>query len=305
MKNKRFFYLGIFLVLILFLALIVFLSKNKNGSDNRIIVTTSFYPIYFLTSQIGGDLVDVINLTPSGTEPHDYEPTARDIVRIRKSEILILNGGGLEVWGDEIKKSVKNNLSVIVLGDELIKDELNDDEGGMKDPHIWLSPVLAVKMAEKITSELGKIDSKNYDYYKSNLNTLKTRLFELDNEYRLGLSNCKKKDFVTSHSAFGYLANEYNLKQLSIAGISPEEEPSSKQLAQVAQFARENEVKYIFFESLINPRLSEVVADEIGAKTLVLNPIEGLIEQDIALGKSYITEMRANLDNLKIALECD
>lgn len=305
MKNKRFFYLGIFLVLILFLALIVFLSKNKNGNDNRIIVTTSFYPIYFLTSQIGGDLVDVINLTPSGTEPHDYEPTARDIVRIRKSEILILNGGGLEVWGDEIKKSVKNNLSVIVLGDELIKDELNDDEGGMKDPHIWLSPVLAVKMAEKITSELGKIDSKNYDYYKSNLNTLKTRLFELDNEYKLGLSNCKKKDFVTSHSAFGYLANEYNLKQLSIAGISPEEEPSSKQLAQVAQFARENEVKYIFFERLISPRLSEVVADEIGAKTLVLNPIEGLTEQDIALGKSYITEMRVNLDNLKIALECD
>lgn len=296
------------IVLILFAGVFVAV-KNRNTPatmDNRISVVTSFYPIYFLTTQLGGDLVNVTNLTPAGTEPHDYELTSQDIVKIKKSKLVFLNGGGLETWTEDIIKNFKLGApTVIILGDTLIDQEINLEDGTKKDPHIWLSPVLAIKMAEKIAAELSRIDPQNKSYYESNLSVLKTKLVNLDSAYGVGLKNCKRKDFITSHSAFGYLARSYNLKQVSIAGLSPEEEPSSQQLAQVAEFARENDIKYIFFESLTSPKLSETIAKEVGAQTLVLNPIEGLSQAEINRGKNYLTEMEKNLENLKIALECE
>lgn len=296
------------MALVLFVGVFVAV-KNINTPatmDNRISVVTSFYPIYFLASQLGGDLVNVANLTPAGTEPHDYELTAQDIVKIKKSELVFLNGGGLEVWGDDIAKSFKlGKPEIVILGDALINQEINSESGTKKDPHIWLSPTFAIKMAEKIATELSRIDPQNKSYYESNLSILKTKLINLDSAYEVGLKNCKRKDFITAHSAFGYLAQTYKLKQVSIAGLSPEEEPSSQQLAEVAKFARENEIRYIFFESLTSPKLSETIAKEVGAQTLVLNPIEGLSQTEINRGKNYLTEMEKNLENLKIALECN
>ncbi|EKE22133.1 MAG: Periplasmic solute binding protein [uncultured bacterium] len=274
--------------------------------SNKISVTTSFYPIYFLTSQIGGDLIDVANLTPAGTEPHDYEPTAQDIIKIKKSRLLFLNGGGLEVWSDDIKKGIGiSTPKIINLGDELINQQSKENSQDKKDPHIWLSPILAIKMAEKITASLVEVDSVNKDYYQSNFDILKTELINLDSDYKKGLANCLKNDIVTAHAAFGYLTQTYGINQISIAGLSPEEEPSIQQLAEVAKIAKENEIKYIFFESLTNPKLSQTIAREVGAQTLVLNPIEGLSENDLKQGKNYLTEMEKNLENLKIALECD
>jgi zinc transport system substrate-binding protein len=311
MNKKIFSFVIVGSVVIFLIGFFVFQKKITPATmNNKIKVATSFYPIYFLTSQIGGDFVEVNNLTPAGTEPHDYDLTAKDIIKIKKSEVLILNGGGLEVWEDEIKKSLaQDKVRLVVLRDELLKDEVANNKNNPRinndDPHIWLSPMLAIEMAEKITSELIKIDLTNKNYYQSNLNVLKTKLLNLDSDFRQGLEKCKKRDFVTAHRAFGYLAKEYSLNQIAIAGISPEEEPAPRQLAEISQFARENEIKYIFFESLVSPKLSQVIADEIGAGTLVLNPIEGLNDEEIGQGKNYITEMEANLENLKVALECD
>ncbi|KKP58879.1 MAG: ABC-type metal ion transporter, periplasmic subunit [Candidatus Moranbacteria bacterium GW2011_GWF1_34_10] len=285
------------IVLMLFVGVFVAVKNRKAPAtmDDRIMVTTSFYPLYFLTTQIGGDLINVQNLTPAGTEPHDYELTAQDITKIRKSKLLVLNGGGLEIWGDKINMNVRGPV-ILSLANEL---------GDGKDPHIWLSPTLAIKIAERVAIELIKIDPKNQLYYESNLSVLKTELINLDNAYKMGLKSCQKKDFVTSHDAFGYLAQGYGLNQVSIAGLSPDEEPSSKQLADVAKFARDNQIKYIFFESLVSPKLSETIAREVGAQTLVLNPIEGLSEDELNQGKNYLTEMKNNLENLKIALDCN
>lgn len=295
-ENKK---IPVIIAIVLMLFVGIFISvKNRNvptTMDNKMLVTTSFYPIYFLTARIGGDLINVENLTPAGTEPHDYELTSRDIIGIKKSKLLILNGGGLEPWDDKINMNISGPV-ILILSNEL---------GDGKDPHIWLSPTLAIKIAERVAIELIKIDSKNQLYYESNLSVLKTELINLDSAYKTGLKKCQKKDFVTSHNAFGYLAGEYGLKQISIAGFSPEEEPSSKQLAEVAKFAKDNQIKYIFFESLVSPKLSETIAQEIGAQTLVLNPIEGLSEEELSQGKNYLTEMEKNLDNLKIALECN
>lgn len=297
--NKESKKISVIVAIALMLFVGIFVSiKNRNTPatmDNKMLVTTSFYPIYFLTTQIGGDLINVENLTPAGTEPHDYELTAQDIVKIKKSKLLVLNGGGLEAWDEKINMNVSGP---IILS---LSDELSDG----KDPHIWLSPALAIKIAERVAIELIKIDPKNQLYYESNLSVLKTELINLDSAYKTELKNCQKKDFITSHDAFGYLAQSYGLNQVSIAGFSPEEEPSSKQLADVAKFARDNQIKYIFFESLVSPKLSETIAREIGAQTLVLNPIEGLSVEELNQGKNYLTEMKKNLENLKIALECN
>lgn len=302
--------ISIIIAMALMLFVGVFVSvKNRNAPatmDDKISVVTSFYPIYFLTAQIGGDLVNVYNLTPAGIEPHDYELTSQDIVKVKKSKMLVLNGGGLEVWSNDLKKIVGiNNPKVVLLSDGLINQEMIENGENKKDPHIWLSPSLAVKMSEKIVANLIEIDSGNKEYYQSNFNVLKTELINLDVSYKKELANCGKRSIITAHNAFGYLAKDYGISQISIAGISPEEEPSIQKLAQVAKIAKENEIKYIFFESLSNPKLSQTIAREVGAETLVLNPLESLSKEDIERGKNYFTEMKENLNNLKKALECD
>lgn len=280
-------------------------GKANLPLDNKISVVTSFYPLYFFTSEIGGDLAHITNITPAGAEPHDYEPTAQDITQIHDSQLLVLNGGGLEAWGDSIKSEIDNKKTLVIrVGDSLTNQKFTEEGDTITDPHVWLSPQLAQKMVDEITASFIKIDSKNSEYYKANAEALKLKLADLDKEYASSLKNCKQTSIVTSHSAFGYLASTYGLKQISISGLSPEAEPSAKQLTKISNFAKENSIKYIFFESLVSPKLSDTVATEIGAQTLVLNPLEGLSEDQLATGKNYITEMMANLDNLKIALEC-
>ena len=149
-----------------------------------------------------------------------------------------------------------------------------------------------------------KVDPKNKSYYYNNTNKLLSRLDGLDKEYKQGLINCNQKDIITSHAAFGYMAKTYGLNQVPISGLSPDAEPSSQQLAEITKFAKDHYLKYIFFESLVSPKLSETIANEVGAKTLVLDPIEGVSKVDIKSGKNYFTIMADNLKNLRIALEC-
>ncbi len=293
------------LVLIGFLSYALLWHKSVPQSATKLQVAASFYPLYFFTQQIGGDKADVMNVTPAGGEPHDYEPTAGDIARIENSKLLILNGGGLEAWGDKIKQNIdpKNTL-LVTAGEGLTNQQVLENGQSVTDPHVWLSPPLTEQMVDKIEAGYEQVDPSNAAYYRSNAEALKSKLVELDTEYKQGLANCSSKDIITSHAAFGYIATVYHLNQVSIAGLSPDAEPSPSQLATIAKFARDNHVKYIFFESLVSPKLSQTIATEIGAQTMVLDPIEGLTSDDIAAGKSYITEMQQNLANLKVVLQC-
>lgn len=278
------------------------LGMTKNS---KLQITTSFYPLYFFTNQISGDKAEARNITPSGAEPHDYEPTAQDIVHIENSNMLVLNGGKLEAWGDKIRENLKGkNVRIVVAGESLTTQEVEEQGKKIIDPHVWLSPPLAKKQVEKITQGFLKVDPSNSLYYQANEKKLGEELDRLDKEYKDGLHDCRQKDIITSHAAFGYLAAHYGLNQVSIAGLSPDEEPSAQKLAEVARFAKEHNVKYIFFESLVSPKLSETIAHEVGAKTFVLNPIEGVSDEDAKQGKNYITIMKENLKNLRIALEC-
>lgn len=268
-------------------------------------IVTSFYPLNFFASEIVQDKADVYNITPAGAEPHDYEPTTRDMVRIESADLLIVNGADFEPWAKDMPQILKNTDTVIaVTGAGLMRKSKIAEDESIRDPHVWLSPLLAKKQVEIILNALVKVDPKNEAFYKNNATALITKLENLDQEFKQSLSSCKKKDIITSHTAFQYLADAYGFNQMSVAGVSPDEEPSAQQLVKVAEFAKKNDVEYIFFESLVSPKLSETIAKEVGAQTLVLNPLEGLTDEEIAGGKNYFTEMKNNLTNLKIALEC-
>ena len=306
MNKKR--YIIVFLAGFIFvgvLALLLIRTPKAITSSNKLQVTTSFYPLYFFSTQIGGDKANVVNITPAGAEPHDYEPTAQDIAQIENSKLLILDGTGLEAWGNNVKQNLDpKNTVVLTVGDGLINQKVMEDGQNVIDPHIWLSPQLTKKITDKITQAFMQIDPVNSNYYQANADLLKAKLDNLDQEYKQGLSNCTEKNIITSHAAFGYLATAYGLNQIPIAGISPDAEPSPSQLADIVKFAKSNNVKYIFFESLVSPKLADTIATEVGAKTLVLNPIEGLSKDEISKGNNYLTEMQNNLTNLKTALLC-
>lgn len=272
--------------------------KQKKPGSEKIRVVASFYPLYFFAEQIGGDKADVVNITPFGAEPHDYEPTSMDMARIENSRILIINGN-FEPWIDKIKTNLEGKkITIVTAGEGLFNQKVQD-------PHVWLSPKLARKEVEAILAAFLKTDSSNRDYYQNNANKLLLNLDDLDKKYQLGLNSCRKKNIITSHASFYYLANEYGLIQTAIAGISPDSEPSPRQLTEISDFAKRNGVNFIFFEKLISPKFAETIAFEIGINTLLLDPLEGISQNELQSGENYFTKMEENLTNLKLALQCN
>jgi len=305
--NKK---IKIIISVVLGIIIVGFLLLMHNGKKtltptSKLQVVASFYPLYFFSEQIGGDKANVTNIVPAGAEPHDYEPTAQDMVKMENSRLIVLNGGGLEAWGNNIKQNIDaKNTTIVTAGEGLTTQQVTENGQTENDPHIWLDPPLAEKMVDKIVQGFVQVDPTNRYYYEANGNALKIKFFALDSAYKQGLSNCQEKNIITSHAAFGYLATTYSLNQMPIAGLSPDAEPSPQQLANIVKFAKDNKVKYIFFESLVSPKLAQTIATEVGAQTLVLNPIEGLSDQDLAQGRNYLTVMQENLINLEIALQC-
>jgi zinc transport system substrate-binding protein len=298
----------IFLIGFIYLIYLAFFPKQtpERESTSGIKVVTSFYPLYFFTKEIVGEKIDVINLTPAGAEPHDYEPNTADISQIEKSKLLIMNGLEFEPWGDKLRDQLDiREVKVLAVAEGLASLSI-DEEGEMRiDPHVWLDPILAKQQVVKITNAITAIDPNNRDEYESNSQKLQDKLTVLDQDFRDGLANCRLRHVITSHTAFGYLAAEYGFIQTAISGVSPDEEPAPQRLGEVADLAKQLNIKYIFFETLISPRLAETIAQEVGAQTLVFNPLEGLTQAEQAAGKNYFTIQRSNLINLQTALECN
>ena len=290
-------------------------NANDEGGD-KLKIVASFYPMVEFTKQVAGDHADVVGLIPSGAEPHDWEPTPTDVAAIQDADVFVYNGL-VESWADKTLESAKNDNRVDVMatdGIELIEGSEEHEEEGHEveeghqegehslDPHVWLSPVLAQQEVRHIEAALAKADPDNKDDYKKNADAYVEKLQALDEKFKSDLAGVKHKDFITQHAAFGYLARDYGLTQVPIAGLSPEQEPSPEEMADVVAFAKEHEVKTIFFETLVDPKIAQTIADEIGAKTDVLNPIEGLTDEDISKGLDYIGIMTNNLAGLVKAL---
>jgi zinc transport system substrate-binding protein len=250
-------------------------------------VVASFYPLAFAAEEIGGDRVDVHNLTPAGAEPHDLEVSPRDVAEVHDADLVLLLGRGFQPQLEDAAGSGPNVLRLL-------------DTPGLAlhpngDPHVWLDPLRYAKIVARIGRAFGD---------ESAAARLVDRLHALDSEYRRGLAHCERRDIVTSHEAFAYLAERYGLRQIAITGISPEAEPEPGELARVVALARERGVTTIYFETLVSPRIAETVARETGTKTAVLDPIEGLTKDAVARGENYFTRMRANLHALEQGLGC-
>jgi zinc transport system substrate-binding protein len=251
-------------------------------------------------------------LVPAGVEPHDWEPTPKDMAKISEADVLVYNGAGLEGWVDQVNGSLKEGLlttieaskgiTIMEGSEEADEEEHTHEEAGGLDPHVWLSPQLAIKEVRNIQEGLSQAAPEHADVFKANADNYVSQLESLDQEFQATLQDAKRKDFITQHAAFGYLAREYGLTQVPIAGLSPEQEPSAADMAHIVDFAKKNNVKTIFFETLASSNVADTISKEIGAKSAVLNPLEGLTKDDIANNLDYLAIMRQNLEALKTAL---
>ncbi len=282
--------------------------KPHSSTGSRLRVAATFYPIAEFSRQVGGTAVEVHTLVKPGTEPHDYDPSPQDIAGIYNSRVLVYNGAGLERWVGKLQNSLAKNGVVSVNTSSGLhlraKDPTDTENTSATDPHVWLDPALAMHQVTEIKAGLTAADPTHQALYERNANTYIAKLRELDTAFRSGLASCQLHDIVTSHQAFSYLAAQYGLHAIGIAGLSPDDEPSPAKLAQVADFAKNNNVRYIFFETLANPKLSQTIAQEIGAQTIVFNPLEGLTNAQVDDGQNYISVQQANLRALRTALDC-
>ena len=256
-------------------------------------VIAAFYPLAFAAEQIGGAKVDVHNLTPPGAEPHDIELTPKDVGRLQQADVVLYLSHGFQPAVEQAVAGAHGKRVDVLAGIGLRRGV--GDEAGKSDPHVWLDPVLFARVVRRIGALLGE---------PARAKALAKRVVALDGEYRSGLAHCTRKDFVTSHAAFGYLAARYGLHQIPITGIDPESEPSPRRLRDLIALVRREHVTTVFFERLVSPRLAETVARDAGAKAAVLDPIEGLTTAEQNHGDTYLTVMRKNLQELRSALGC-
>lgn len=291
-------------------------SNNKSRQQTSVDTTrviTSFYPLYDFARQVGGNKISVTNITPPGAEPHDYEPNPQELAKATQASLFVYAGGeDFEPWSE---KFVSENSVVSLKVDAVTVSESaknfdvdNGLDAGLQliadDPHFWLDPMLSWLAVQNISNKLAEVDPSNAAYYQSQAAAYQSLLTQLDSEFQAGLKNCQSRTIVTAHEAFGYLGKRYNLDVIPIAGISPEEEPSAAALATLTKIIKDKQVTTIFFETLTSPQLANTLATETGAKTAVLDPIEGISNEDQTKGKDYIAVQRENLAALRTALSC-
>lgn len=318
-------------VLSLCAALLALVGCGQTPQENqgKLQVVTTVYPVYDVVKKVAGDRADVTLLVPPGAEPHDWEPTASDLKKIGQAKVFFYNGAGLEPTDQILKKEITRDATVVELSQGLDLLKLQDDDdhdhdhdhdadhhdedhhdedhhaeghhhhhhGGV-DPHVWLDPQNVMKEAAVVADALAKADPAHADAYRANAKKYQDELAALDKDMDAALSSLANKNLVVSHEAFGYLAARYGLTQIGIMGVDADAEPTPDRMAQLVEFIREHDVRTIYSEELVNPRLAEAIAAETGAVVRVLNPIEGLTAAQEKAGYDYIKLQRENLTTL-------
>lgn len=259
-------------------------------------MVASFYPLAEAARQVGGDQVRVENLTPPGAEPHDLELTASQVADIQDASVVLVLGRGFQ---PAVEKAAAGRPGTV----ELLP-ALGPVAGDTEDPHVWLDPVLFATVVDHIAAALGRAEPEQQSAFSTGADRYKAQLADLDREYRAGLSDCARRGIVTAHEAFGRLTSRYGLTHEAIAGLSPETEPEPDRLARLADLVRRQGVTTIFTETLVSPEVAAALARETGARTDVLDPLEGVSRDDLRQGTTYLSVMRENLAKLRAALGC-
>lgn len=284
-------------------------DDTGSGSDGPLRVTASFYPLEYAVEQVGGDRVEVSSLTRPGAEPHDLELTPKQVAGLTRSALMVYERGfqpavddavaqlGSDVTAFDVSRSADLDLTIA-------EDDQGPDRSGRRttDPHFWLDPVRYSAVAGAIEQELAAKDPAHAAAYRQNATAFRAHLATLDEQLRTGLASCRNPYLVTGHAAFGYLAARYGLTQVSVAGVSPDEEPSATELQEIMRTVEEKKVTTVYAETLVSPALVDTIARETGARVDVLDPIEGITEQ--SAGTDYLEVMEANLATLRAGQQC-
>jgi zinc transport system substrate-binding protein len=294
-------------------------EKAENSKEDQLIIYTTIFPLQYFTKKIGGDHVLVESVFPPNADAHTYEPTTKQMVKMAEADLFIYTGIGLEGFAEKAHETLETeNVKVIKAGDgiELIKSKDEDEHADKHedehtdehthhddlDPHVWLDPVLAVQLAENIKNALVELKPEAKKDFEENFEQLKEQLNDLDQQFKDVVQNAERSEIVVSHAAYGYWENRYGILQIYISGLSPTSEPSQKELAEIIEFAKKHNIKYVIFEQNVSNNIANIVQSELGAEALTLHNLESITEEEMKNGEDYFSLMKQNLETLKKAL---
>ncbi|MGI8314836.1 metal ABC transporter solute-binding protein, Zn/Mn family [Halobacillus mangrovi] len=302
-------------------------GDSSSGDDQLLKIHTTVYPLKYFTEQIAGEAAEVDSILPPGSDPHTYEPTTKEMVKMAEADAFIYSGAGLEGYAETISEAIKPEGVEILeashglqleehahghSGEEHADEEEHhieakeeDHEGhnhGEQDPHIWLDPIRSVQLAENIKDQLIELEPEKKDQFNENFKQLKKKLETLDKEFHKQLESKPKNKIIVSHAAYGYWEQAYGIEQVAISGISATSEPSQRELEEIIKKAEEYKISHVLFEQNVTPKVSKVVQKEIDAEALRVHNLSVLTKEDIKNEEDYFTLMRQNLDVLSEAL---
>lgn len=290
---------------------LTFIAALSTAMFADVSVTTTIYPLYDVVKNIGGDKVKLTNLVPFGVEAHEFEPKAKDVATLSKSDFFIISSPAFEPWSKKVISSLKIQDKTIDMSQKVKLLEMKHDEHdahghehkGSYDPHYWLSIDNYMSVAKEVATLLSTKDPENANVYATNLAAYLTKLEALKTDYDV-LKNCQNKKVIVNHDAFEYLAHEYGITQYSISGMTPETKPSPKQIAKLIDITKKEKITTVFFEEFASDKVAKSIAKEANVKTDALRPVENITVAESKKGAGYIDIMRENLAKLKASMNC-
>jgi zinc transport system substrate-binding protein len=285
--------------------------REKPARSKKIVVVTTLFPLYDLAKNIGGEKTEVSLLLPPGVEPHSFEPTPRDMVRINEADLFIYTGEFMEPWAKDVINGVANKKLLVVdagRGVKLLPAAFRDPDepNAAVDPHIWMDFDNAKTMVENIAQALTMKDPADKSFYDNNAQAYERKLASTDAAFKSGLAHCRSKEIVYGgHYALGYLARRYGLDYVAAQGLSPDSEPTVNDLTRLTDQIKKNRIKYVFYEELFSPKIAETLANETGAKLLPLNAGHNITREQMQKNVSFLDILREDLANLKTGLGCE
>ena len=290
-------------------------GSEQKEKGSKIIVVTTLFPLYDFAKHVGGDLAEVTLLLPPGMEPHSFEPRPSDIMKLNRADLFIYTSSAMEPWADSILKGLQNKDLVVIQSSRGIRAEKLSEENEHRhdqgqhpesvDPHIWLDFSNSIKMVENIRDGFVTKDPGRKETYEKSAAAYIAELKKLDDRYRENLRGCRKNIIINGgHFAFSYMAHRYGFRYVSAYGVSPNAEPTAADLARILKLIRDNDLRYLFHEELISPRVAEALSREAGVSLLKLQPADNLTRDDFDRGETFLSLMEKNLENLKKGLQC-
>lgn len=288
------------------------LQKKEATGEEKMVVSVSTFSLYEAANAVAGDALEIHPIVPLGSDAHMFSPNPTQVAELSKSALFVYNGAGFETWAEGVKTTLSSTTGVVdmsehvVLSKEEDHDQHTEDEHhhGTYDPHYWLDIDNMIAMTQTLDTEFSKLLPSKAELFHKNAAAYIGELQKLKSEFTTGLAECKNRTLISNHDAFGYLAHANKLENVSVIGLSSDEQPSAQTVAHVVEVVKEHGMKTIFFEELINDNVSQTIARETGAKAVALQPLENISQDELKFHQTYLSIMRENLKKLREAMEC-